>query len=54
MTTQQEIEKLKQQIQLREIADDGYYISRQHKEDEKALAELQINLKIAAKKDRNT
>lgn len=40
MNIKQKIAKLKQQIRLREIADDGYYLSRQYKEDTRALFEL--------------
>lgn len=53
MNLEQEIDNLKQQIKLREIADDGYYISRRRKEDEKALAELLLRLGNPAKKDKN-
>ena len=40
MNIKQQIAKLKQQMRLREIADDGYYLSRQYKEDTRALSEL--------------
>lgn len=33
MNYTQQIELLKEAIRLREISDDGYYISRQYKED---------------------
>ncbi|MBP3687211.1 MAG: hypothetical protein J6J35_02470 [Alphaproteobacteria bacterium] len=45
MNIKQQITKLKQQMKLRELADDGYYISRQHKEDTRALFELKSLLK---------
>ena len=41
---QAEIARLKQQIRLRETADDGYYLSRQYKEDARALYELERQL----------
>ncbi len=48
MNINQEIAKLKQQIKWREIADDGYYLSRQYQEDCRALYELKkmLNQKI--------
>lgn len=45
MSVCKRIESLKQQIRLREIADDGYYISRQYKEDCQLLHELTCLLK---------
>lgn len=45
MNIKQQITKLKQQIKLRELADDGYYLSRQYKEDNRALYELKNLLK---------
>lgn len=45
MNIAKEIAKLKQQIKWREIADDGYYISRQYEEDCRALYELNHLLK---------
>lgn len=45
MNIKQQITKLKRQIKLRELADDGYYISRQYKEDTRALFELKMLLK---------
>ncbi len=47
MNLKQQIAKLEQQMRLREIADDGYYLSRQYKEDSRALYELQTALKAA-------
>ena len=41
---QAENRRLKQQIRLRETADDGYYLSRQYKEDARALYELERQL----------
>lgn len=40
MNIQEKIKHLKQQIKLHELADDGYYLSRQYAEDEQALFEL--------------
>lgn len=37
----QQIELLKEAIRLREISDDGYYISRQYKEDMNRLYQLE-------------
>lgn len=48
MNIKQQITKLKQQIKLRELADDGYYLSRQYKEDTRALYELKTLLKKPA------
>lgn len=45
MNIKNEILKLKKTIALHELADDGYYLSRQYKEDYRALAELQNLLK---------
>lgn len=45
MNIKQQITKLKQQIKLRELADDRYYLSRQYKEDTRALYELKTLLK---------
>lgn len=45
MDIKQQIAKLKQQIKLHEIADDGYYISQQYKEDSRVLYELECLLK---------
>ncbi len=45
MNIKQQITKLKQQMRLREIADDGYYLSRQYREDTRALAELKKALR---------
>ena len=39
--TAQEIIALKEQIRLREIADDGYFLSKQYKEDCRQLFELE-------------
>lgn len=44
MNIKQKIARLKQQIRLRETADDGYYLSRQYKEDASALYELERQL----------
>lgn len=44
MNIKQKIARLKQQIRLRETADDGYYLSRQYKEDARALYELERQL----------
>lgn len=44
MNIKQKIARLKQQIRLRETADDGYYLSRQYKEDVRALYELERQL----------
>ncbi|MCM1324863.1 MAG: hypothetical protein NC218_12175 [Acetobacter sp.] len=41
MNIKQQIAKLKKQIRLREIADDGYYLSRQYQEDNRTLYQLQ-------------
>lgn len=41
MNVKQEISRLKQQMKQREIADDGYYISRQYKEDMRILRSLE-------------
>jgi hypothetical protein len=40
MNIRQKIAKLQQQIKLRELTDDGYFISRQYREDCRALYEL--------------
>lgn len=40
MNIKQQIARLKQQMRLREMADDGYYLSRQYREDTRALFEL--------------
>ena len=37
MNIKQKIARLKQQIRLRETADDGYYLSRQYKESRPGL-----------------
>ncbi len=45
MNIKRQIAKLKQQIKLREMADDAYFISRQYHEDNRALYELERLLK---------
>lgn len=47
MDIEQKIKELKQQIKLRQIADDGYFISFQYKEDCRELFELQTKLKAS-------
>ena len=42
-----DIEELKQHIRLSEIGDDGYYLSKQRKEDELTMAYLREELKQA-------
>ena len=42
-----DIEDLKQQIRLSEIGDDGYYLSKQRKEDDLTMAYLREELKQA-------
>lgn len=41
MNIKQQISKLKQQMKWHEIADDGYYISRQYQEDLHTLYQLE-------------
>ena len=45
MDINEKINRLKQQIKIRAIADDGYYLSPQYEKDEQALYELQQKLK---------
>ena len=45
MDINEKINRLKQQIKWRTIADDGYYLSMQYQKDEQALYELQQKLK---------
>jgi len=45
MDINEKINRLKQQIKIRTIADDGYYLSTQYEKDEQALYELQQKLK---------
>ena len=52
MNIKQKIARLKQQIRLRETADDGYYLSRQYKEDARALYELERQLPPAGRGSR--
>lgn len=42
-----DIEALKQQIRISEISDDGYYLSKQRKEDDLTMAYLREELKQA-------
>ncbi len=48
MNIKQKIARLKQQIRLHETADDGYYLSRQYKEDARTLYELERQLPPAS------
>lgn len=41
MDINEQIEELKQQISIRELSDDGYYISSQYKEDCRRMLALQ-------------
>lgn len=50
MNIRQKIAKLQKQIKLRELADDGYFISRQYREDCRALYELKRLLPTRHKK----
>lgn len=45
MDINEKINRLKQQIKWRTIADDGYYLSPQYEKDEQDLYELQQKLK---------
>ena len=45
MNIKQQINRLQQQINLRELANDGYYLSQQYKEDCQAIDELKKLLK---------
>ena len=45
MDINEKINRLKQQIKWRAIADDGYYLSPQYEKDEQSLYELQQKLK---------
>ena len=45
MNVKQEIARLKQQIRLRELSNDSYYLSPQSREDSRAMYELQKLLK---------
>ena len=45
MNIKQQIKRLQQQIDIRELADDGYYLSLQYKEDCQAMYELKKLLK---------
>lgn len=45
MNIKQQIAKLKTQIRLNELSNDSYYLSRQYKEDTRALFELEKMLK---------
>lgn len=42
-----DIEALKKQIRISEISDDGYYLSKQRKEDDLTMAYLREELKQA-------
>lgn len=50
MNIRQKIAKLEQQIKMRQIADDGYFISRQYREDCRAMYELKRLLSLGHKK----
>ena len=41
-----EIIKLKKRMREQEISDDGYYLSRQYKEDRRTLYQLKCALKM--------
>lgn len=45
MKITQQIALLKEEIKIREIADDGYYLSLQYKEDQQRLHKLKNALK---------
>ena len=45
MNIRQKIATLQQQINLRQIADDGYFLSRQYQEDCRLLYHLKQSLK---------
>lgn len=45
MNIKNQIKQLEQQIKWREIADDGYYLSRQYKEDCQTMYQLKNQLK---------
>ena len=47
MNIKQQINKLKQEMKQHELADDGYYLSRQYKEDCQTLYELKKQLSTA-------
>lgn len=48
----QDIEALKQQISINEMSNDGYYVSRQYKEDCRRKFELKQELRKAQEKNR--
>lgn len=50
MNIRQKIAKLQQQINQRQLADDGYFISRQYREDCRAMYELKRLLSAEYKK----
>ena len=50
MNIRQKIAKLQQQIDLRKLSDDGYFISRQYREDCRAMYELKRLLSEQHKK----
>lgn len=48
----QDLERLKNRIKFREMSDDGYYVSRQYKEDCQRKFELEQELRKAQEKNR--
>ena len=46
MNINRQINRLKQEMRLKEIADDGYFISREYQQDREALYELKQLQKI--------
>jgi hypothetical protein len=48
----QDLERLKNRIKFREMSDDGYYVSRQYKEDCRRKFELEQELRKAQEKNR--
>lgn len=48
----QDLERLKNRIKFREMSDDGYYVSRQYKEDCRRKFELEQELRKEQEKNR--
>ena len=48
----QDLERLKNRIKFREMRADGYYVSRQYKEDCRRMFELEQELRKAQEKNR--
>lgn len=48
----QDLERLKNRIKFREMSDDGFYVSRQYKEDCRRKFELEQELRKAQEKNR--